>query len=65
MYIKIRLLMLVNKITFDDIAKILNISSNTARNKIYGKSKLSVEDLKAIKTSLFTNYTYEELSEIK
>ena len=61
MYINIRMLMIANHITFNDIAKVLGISRNSACNKINGKAVLTVDDVNKLKSKLFTNATYEEL----
>ncbi len=63
MYVKIRMLMLTNKITFNDIAKALKVSRNNARNKINGKANMTVEDIKILKEKFFTTSTYDELME--
>lgn len=61
MYINIRILMLKNNLTFDDVAKVLKVSRNSASLKVRGKASMTVEDIKLLKSELFTNSTYEEL----
>lgn len=56
MYQNIRLLMLKNNISFEDIAEALNISRDTASKKINGKAHLSVDELLTIQKNFFTNY---------
>lgn len=61
MYINIRILMLKNNLTFDDVAKVLKVSRNSASLKVRGKASMTVEDIKLLKSKLFKNSTYEEL----
>lgn len=61
MYINIRILMLKNNLTFDDVAKVLKVSRNSASLKVRGKASMTVEDIKSLKSKLFKNSTYEEL----
>lgn len=56
MYQNIRLLMLKNNISFEDIANALNISRDTASKKINGKANLSVDELLTIQKKFFANY---------
>ena len=65
MYINIRLKMITNNITFDDIAKCLNVSRNTASHKVNGKANMSVKDIKQLQTTLFNDLSLEELMETK
>lgn len=62
MYSEIRLLMLKNKISMQDIGKELNLHRNTISQKINGKAEFTLDEMLKIRDKFFANATLDELS---
>jgi len=60
-YNNLRAEMIRNGVTVDDIAKCLEVSPKTVRNKINGETQFSWEEVKKIKKLLKTDLPLEEL----
>lgn len=61
MYIELKLLMLKNGISTNDIAELLKIHRNTVANKINGSSDFTISEIKEIQNTFFNDVEFETI----
>lgn len=61
MFYEIRVQMLNHNVTFDDLARELNISRNTISKKVNGKNKFYLDEIMKIQEKFFPNITIDKL----
>ncbi len=62
MYSELKAKMVIEGVTVEDIAKLLNLHRNTVRAKIEGKSKFYIDELKKIRDEFFPEMTLDQLA---
>ncbi len=62
MYVNLRVLMIKNHISLNEMSKALKITRNTLSKKINGKAKFSLDEFLKIQAEFFSNVSIEVLS---